>query len=87
MAIARPLEYSLDWLVEAVKNRLFGSARQMLVLALAKLTPRNLLAGLVIRFLRATWSCRQRRLRDVAVLAELTHLEISGRQRSGSEVD
>ncbi|MGO8753387.1 MAG: hypothetical protein ACLQNE_46215 [Thermoguttaceae bacterium] len=40
MAIARPLEIS-DWLVEAVKNRLFGSARQMLVLALAKLTPRE----------------------------------------------
>jgi hypothetical protein len=41
MAYARPFGVT-DWIVEAVKNRRFGSARQMLMLALARLAPAEL---------------------------------------------
>jgi hypothetical protein len=38
MALARPFGIT-EWLIGAVKNPLFGTARQMLVLALARLAP------------------------------------------------
>lgn len=38
MSLARPYGISA-WLMEAVNNRLFGSAREMLVIALARLVP------------------------------------------------